>query len=66
MFKQQMVVALERHDVFNTARNKNMSQNRESLDEKYKVQSDVSDNNENNNILRYIDFDVVENLTYLL
>jgi len=64
MFKQRMVVARARHDVFNTARNKKMRQNRESLDEKYKAQSDVSDNNENNNTLRYIiDFDAVYNFT---
>lgn len=68
MIKQWMVVALARHVVFNTAWNKKVCQNRESLDEKYKVQSDVfmSDNDENNNILHNKDFDAVYKLTYLL
>lgn len=60
-----MVFVLAKHDVFNTARNKKMRQNRESLDENYKVQSDMSDNNENNNILRYMDFYAVDKFTYL-
>lgn len=60
MIKQWMVVARERHDVFNSAWNKKIRQNRERPVEENKVQSDA-----NNNIL-YIEFYVVYNFAYPL